>query len=141
MDKGGGIVILDKQDYHSEMTKILSNAATYRYVKLSKNPTVDFKKSLADLIDMGAQLGILDKKEKTFLVPFAPQIAVMYYLPKVHKDAHHPPGRPIISGINSVTSRIWEIYRFSLATYSEIYTIIFTRYQTCDLFVTTNRLQ
>lgn len=41
-DKGGGILILDKPDYHSEITKILSDATTY--IKLPKNPTLDLKK-------------------------------------------------------------------------------------------------
>lgn len=41
---------------------------------------------------MEAQLGILDKKENKFLVPVAPRIPVMYYLPKVHKNVQHPPG-------------------------------------------------
>lgn len=65
-----------------------------------------YKKILVDLVDTGSQLGILDKKEKHFLIPVAPRISIIYYLPKVHKSVTQPPGRPIISGINSVTSRI-----------------------------------
>lgn len=91
-------------NYHLEMTKILSDTETY--VCLPKNPTSDFKKALVDLIDTGSQLGILYKKERSYLLPVAPRIPIIYYLPKVHKDAKRPLGRPIISDIDSVTSRI-----------------------------------
>lgn len=111
-DKGGGIVILDKSDYHSEMTRILSDTETYSL--LPKNPTLDFKKTLIDLINTGSQLGILDKNEKSYLIPVAPLIPIIYYLPKVHKSVTQPPGRPIISGINLVTPRIGRYIDFHL---------------------------
>lgn len=38
----------------------------------------------------------------------------MYYLPKVHKNATQPPGRPIVSGIDSVTSRVGRYIDFHL---------------------------
>lgn len=38
----------------------------------------------------------------------------MYYLPKVHKHTIHPPGRPIVSGIDSITSRIGRYIDFYL---------------------------
>lgn len=52
------------------------------------------------------QNGILDKKEKEFLVPLAPTMPIIYYLPKVHKCLTKPTGRPIVSGIDSLTSCI-----------------------------------
>lgn len=36
----------------------------------------------------------------------APRKPVIYFLQKVHKDPINPPGRPIISGLDSVTSQI-----------------------------------
>lgn len=74
-DKGGGIVILDKSDYHAEMTRIISDLDTY--LRLAKNPALDYKKTLADLVDTGSQLGILDKKEKSYLVPVVPRIPII----------------------------------------------------------------
>lgn len=103
-DKGGGVVILDKSKYLEEMHRLLSDRTTYS--PLACNPTTKFKRELQNLINRGYQQGILNKKEKAYLVPSAPRVPVMYYLPKIHKNLTHPPGRPIISGIESVTARI-----------------------------------
>lgn len=111
-DKGGGIVILDKNDYHLEMIRILSDTDTYS--RIPNIPTSTFKKTLTNLIDTGFQLGILDKMERSYLIPVAPWIPVIYYLPKVHKSITQPPGRPIISGIDSITSRIRNYIDFYL---------------------------
>lgn len=40
------------------------------------------------------------------MIPIAPRVPVIYYLPKVHKDPVCPPGRATISGIDLVTSRV-----------------------------------
>ena len=82
----------------------MEDEATYN--RLACNPTYKFKKALSELLDEGSALGILNKKERAFLVPSAPRIPIMYYLPKIHKSLENPPGRPIISGIDSITSRI-----------------------------------
>lgn len=70
---------------------------------LASNPTAKFKRELKSLIDEGFRQEIVNKKEKAYLVPSVP---VMYYLQKIHKNLSKPPGRPIISGIDSVTARI-----------------------------------
>ena len=111
-DKGGGIVVLDKTAYNEEMYNILGDSSTY--IKLPSNPTSKFKVSLKKLIDMGARKGILDNKEKSYLLPKVPRIPVMYYLPKVHKNSTRPPGRPIVSGINSITSRVGKYIDYHL---------------------------
>lgn len=48
----------------------------------------------------------------------------MYLIPKVHKSRDHPPGRPIISGIDSLYSRVGEYldkYLKSLLTQGKPY--------------------
>lgn len=54
----------------------------------------------------GFRKGLLNDKEKELLIPLAPTIPIIYYLPKVHKNPLKPPGRPIVSGIDSITSCI-----------------------------------
>lgn len=111
-DKGGGLVVLDRSDYYTEMSRILNDLDTYR--PLPKDPTLVFKKILVELINKGFQSGIFDKNERDYLVPLAPRIPILYYLPKIHKNAAQPPGRPIVSGIDSVTSRIGRYIDFHL---------------------------
>lgn len=103
-DKGGGLVILDTKDYKEEMRNLLSDGDTYE--KLPGDPTREYKKQLELLTLKGKHLGILCDKEYEFLIPMAPRIATIYYLPKIHKNQEKPPGRPIISGIDSLTSRL-----------------------------------
>lgn len=42
------------------------------------------------------------------MVPDAPVMPVQYQVPKVHKNAKHPPRRPNLSGINSLSTRLGE---------------------------------
>lgn len=58
------------------------------------------------------------------MIPQAPRLPVMYIMPKVHKSIDHPPGRPIISGIDSLYSRVGEyvdIYLKPLVTQGKSY--------------------
>lgn len=98
------LIIMDKLDYISEMNHILSDVDTYQV--LQNNPTNVFKRELDKLVAKGFSSFILNKKEKAYLVPAAPRIPAIYHLPKIHKDPLKPPGRPIVSGIDSITSQI-----------------------------------
>lgn len=100
--KGGGIVILDRKDYMQEMYRIIGDVETY--TPLPSNPNDRYKGILEKIVMKGFDCDILNKKEKAFLVPKAPKIPILYYLPKVHKSLTCPLGRPIVSGIDSVTS-------------------------------------
>lgn len=111
-DKGAGIVILDKCDYESEMLKNRNDHETYS--TLSCDPTNRFKRELEGIVKQGFHDSILDKKENIYLVPLAPRIYTIYYLPKIHKSLTNPPGSPIISGIDLVTSRIGRYIDFYL---------------------------
>lgn len=72
---------------------------------LSMDHTIQFKRELKSLITKGFDRGILNQKEKD-LVSLAPRLPVMYILPKLHKTLVNPPKRPIISGIDSITSQV-----------------------------------
>lgn len=92
-DKGGGIVILDRCDYQREMHRLVDDTETYTV--LQRDPLVRYKKELESIVEVGFRRGILNDKERRFLVPSAPCTPVIYYLPKVHKDPVCPRDVPL----------------------------------------------
>lgn len=78
------------------------------YVILKRIPLIYIKK----LLDNSRWL------EKVPLVPriLVPRMPIIYYFPKVHKNPLKPPGRPIVSDIDFVTSHIGKCIDFFLTT-------------------------
>ncbi|XP_077334619.1 uncharacterized protein LOC143975965 [Lithobates pipiens] len=103
-DKEGGLVILNKADYEQEMANLLNIPDTYKQLK--QNPKEEYNKKLNNYVQKGLNKGILNKKEARYLIPNAPKTPVIYYVPKIHKSQAQPPGRPIVSGIDSLFSRL-----------------------------------
>lgn len=111
-DKGGGLVVLSKTYYNNEMEKMLADYNTY--VLLSKDPMLQFKEELHYLIARGKHIGVLSVKEASYLDPFFCRTPIIYFLPKIHKNSTHPPGRPIVNGIDSVSSRLGQYIDYFL---------------------------
>lgn len=111
-DKGGGLVILSKEYYQSEMVRLLSDHDTYRV--LSKDPMLLYKVELHAIIEDGKDQKILNKKEAMYLDPLFCRTPIIYFLPKIHKDTVNPPGRPIVNGIDSVSARLGQYIDFFL---------------------------
>uniref|UniRef100_A0A8C5PLW3 Helix-turn-helix domain-containing protein n=1 Tax=Leptobrachium leishanense TaxID=445787 RepID=A0A8C5PLW3_9ANUR len=103
---GGGVVIQDRSDYLKEAERILSDVETYQLLKY--NPTKEFLEQMRTLLDGGLTQGILTKDEFNFLYTPFPRLAILYHNPKIHKSVTSPPGRPIISGIGSLTANLSE---------------------------------
>ena len=111
-DKGGGLVVLSKTYYQEEMTRLLSDSDTY--LLLRGDPMVHFKNELHSLVEKGKQEGVLNKKKSSYLDPFYCRTPIIYFLPKLHKNSERPPGRPIVNGIDSVTSRLGQYLDYFL---------------------------
>ncbi|KAM8967064.1 collagen alpha-6(VI) chain [Pelodytes ibericus] len=114
-DKGGATVVMSKDYYITEANRILSDNSTYK--KLKYNPTKNFSDGLCSLLKKGKEKGIIDNKEFMFLNNKYPKTAVFYFLPKIHKNPLNPPGRPIISGIDSLTSNTSQYVDYFLQKY------------------------
>uniref|UniRef100_A0A8C5WDY6 Reverse transcriptase domain-containing protein n=1 Tax=Leptobrachium leishanense TaxID=445787 RepID=A0A8C5WDY6_9ANUR len=105
-DKGGGVVILKKSCYIAEVMKILNDGMTYKEIK--ENPVNTIKDLLNIYLNKGREKGILLEKEYQYLYNLYPKTPTFYLLPKIHKNRTEPPGRPIVAGINSITSNLSE---------------------------------
>ncbi|XP_073417913.1 uncharacterized protein [Dendrobates tinctorius] len=103
-DKGGGIVIQDKTDYVNEAFRILSDKNFY--LPIPQNPIPQATVIYNDFIKKAHDSGVLNDHERKFLTVKNPSTPFLYHLPKIHKSTINPPGRPIISGIDSLTSNL-----------------------------------
>lgn len=93
-DKGGAVVILDKEDYVCKMTDHL-NCGSYKM--LSSNPIPKIMKDVKKIISDSN----LDEKLKKKLLPSCETVPRIYGLPKIHKEG--VPLRPIVNTIGSPT--------------------------------------
>ena len=98
-DKGGSIVIQNRDDYIEEGYRQMNNSLYYH--QLQHDRTKQFKKDLQHLIGtFSTDIG--DKFRG--LIPNDPKPGTFYTLPKLHKP--NIPGRPIMSGIGTLTEKI-----------------------------------
>ena len=97
-DKSNTFVIMNKEDYNKKMTDLISNPN--KFLKINKDPTDTVKKKLNTIIEtinaVGNNLNITKR-----IGHFTP--GYLYGNPKIHKNQHDPPMRPIISQVGTVT--------------------------------------
>ena len=101
-DKGGNIVIMNKQDYIQEGLRQLS-ASNHNEI-LEEDPTQNYNNQIYQVLQQATNLNIIDDKMKKTLYNKAPRTPNFYMLPKIHKPNN--PGRPIANGIGSITEKI-----------------------------------
>ncbi|CAH2324683.1 Hypothetical predicted protein, partial [Pelobates cultripes] len=107
-DKGGNIVLLNRQEYINMCMIHLDDKSCYR--TLPSDLTNTFLSELNILLADAKTQQVITVDEQKFLIPHPnPTVATFYCLPKVHKGTRPPPGRPIVSGNNSLTERLDKI--------------------------------
>lgn len=94
-DKGGGLVLLNKVDYESEIFKQLGD--TTAYSKLSTVATTRFSNVLRTIFHEGLAMEYITKDLKNFMLNEFPRTPVFYALPKIHKPGFPPSGRLIVA--------------------------------------------
>ena len=100
-DKGGAIVIMNKEDYKEEGIRQLKKIEHYKKLE---NPTSEIKKfinTVKDELDSAVREGLISKEMRNILYRENPRTSNLYLLPKIHKANN--PGRPIINSIGSIT--------------------------------------
>ena len=98
-DKGGKVVLLDKNTYIDKMNNLLQDQDTYLEINNDplKNSQRNFNKKLKDILK---DYPDLENRFKSYL----PTLPRMYGLPKIHKE--NTPLRPIVSTINSINYKL-----------------------------------
>ncbi|CAJ0928207.1 unnamed protein product, partial [Ranitomeya imitator] len=101
-DKGGSIVVLDRDYYMQEIRTQLSDLDTYQ--PIGNNSTFEISREIKDLVAHYTTTGTIDIKLGEFLVKQHPVTPVFYTLPKIHKHPLRPPGHPIVASTESLLS-------------------------------------
>lgn len=101
-DKGGGVTVMDTQDYDNKMKLHLEIPA---HLKLKNNIDYDPNENLNQYLLLIMELKpYLNKKQYIGLYEAQNEKGIIYGLPKIHKK--EVPMRPIISQVKSLTNRL-----------------------------------
>ena len=110
-DKSSSFVILDKISYDREILNQLSNTKFYKPLDQPLHPTN--RTILNNVIKSACKRKLIDNNTFKFLyVNETYNTRQFYVLPKIHKplskwtDLSTPPGRPIISDVNTESSKV-----------------------------------
>lgn len=98
-DKGGATVLMDNKDYVQEALNQLQDEAVYK--KLDQDPTNTIKQEIDMVLNESYEQGLITAEIKRLLTNDAPRVPLLYLVPKIHKGLDKPPGRPIVSGVDS----------------------------------------
>lgn len=119
-DKGNSIVVMNKKDYIQEAETQLNDLKYYRKVEtpLFTESIPEIKLILQDML----KEKIISKKQFNFFTDLSDlKSRTFYILPKIHKkpetwkNTKMPPGRPIVSNINSETYKISQLIEHFLS--------------------------
>ena len=100
-DKGGAVVVMNKNDYISEAKNSVHADGNRIYEELSFDCTQKFVRDVSKAIEKGTASTVIDDELAEPLIVDSPKPGNIYFLPKIHKDTRPPPGRPICNTINS----------------------------------------
>ena len=113
-DKGSNVVVQSTVDYKTEIYRQLQMAQHYERLDEPLYPTTAIK--LAKVLSKLKRLQFISPKQYAYLAPPPnPRPRRLYTIPKIHKPPQDwpfpyciPPGRPIVSDINSESYHIAE---------------------------------
>ena len=99
--------------YQSIMDEILNHNPTRKRVRNMKNSEYTIKAKLDKML-LSEEIS---DKTYNYLISGGTRTSVFYLLPKIHKSLDKPPGRPIVSSINSPTEKISQLLDLVLQPY------------------------
>ena len=103
-DKGGAVVILDREFYIAEGIRQLSDPKFY--LQQNTDLTGKHHRDIVQILENMLMQGQIHISCYNYLADSNVRTAQFYMLPKIHKTLQNPPGRPIVSGNGCPTERI-----------------------------------
>lgn len=92
---------MNYEDYVSESTRILNDVEYYE--RISYDPFKEIEIKSNELLNEAREKKVIGQEELKFIKIHNHTQPHFYHFPKIYKSIKNPPGRPIISGINSIT--------------------------------------
>ena len=115
-DKGNNVVILDRSDYISKLSKILKDTSKFKRVNVAEGKALDhliqMEERIIHLLKSLEDQGEISEKERNDLYPSGAKPGVLYYLAKIHKvfEDGTPSFLPILSAIGTPTYNLAKFY-------------------------------
>ena len=106
-DKGSNTVVMNLSDYIREGERQLSNTTFYR--EINRNLTKRHKRIIDHILTTCLETEEITKHTFDYLPHGGLCTSVFYMLPKIHKDMNKPPGRSIVSSVDSPTEQISQL--------------------------------
>ena len=120
-DKGGAVVIQNRDDYIKEGIRQLSDNTFYKH---TDKDLTEYHNSEVNKVIWRLRLnGEISASVESKLITGETKTPEIYFLPKIHKDISPPPGRPIVSANGCPTEKNICISRYlpkTLLTQSKI---------------------
>lgn len=104
-DKGGSLFIQNKEDHIAEAKRLLGDTDTY--MKLRRDPTVEYTKESKILLDRALVDAVLTKNEYHFVYNRHAITPHFYHIPKVHKNEVDPQ-EDKLSLASTISPAIWD---------------------------------
>lgn len=82
-DKGGGIVLLDRESYLTEVNRQLGSPVYYR--EIDADPMKHVQTVIKTVLVEGVNLGYISEELANLLTVKSPRTPIFYVLPKIHK--------------------------------------------------------
>ena len=117
-DKGGAIVIMNKEDYIKEGERQLANTTHYQKIEDIKKLRHKFIKEVEQSLRSLKNREYINEDIFKILLRNNPRTSNLYLLPKIHKKNN--PGRPIINSVGSLTETISALVDEILRKYSKL---------------------
>ena len=102
-DKGGGVVILNTDDYVDKVQAILNDSTKFSVDTVQKNTCTNLLTELKSLLNTAVQNNLISDHLRNILVPKGCIVPRLYGLPKTHKSGY--PVRPILSMVGTATHK------------------------------------
>ncbi|CAJ0967662.1 unnamed protein product [Ranitomeya imitator] len=107
---------MNKSQYVCEIRRQLADTNTYK--KIQSDPTFIIRRKIDIILNKHLDNKTIDNKTKTFLINQHPVTPVLYTLPKIHKDLHNPPGRPVVASTDSILNPLSVFLKKILTPYT-----------------------